>query len=642
MSYTVLARKYRPQKFSDVIGQEHVTRTLQNAIQQGRSAHGYIFSGHRGIGKTTVARILAMALNCRSSEKPVSEPCGICESCTEIRAGNSVDVIEIDAATNRGIDEIRELREGARYRPARDRFKIYILDEAHQITDAAFNALLKTLEEPPDHIVFMLATTQPEDIPQTIRSRCQHFSFRAVKFDDIVGQLRDLVGRENIEADDDGLALLAEAGDGSMRDALSILDQAIASSSGKLTADSVRNLVGAAPSHILEEVMQAVSSGASEDILRRVDHLISEGHSPTHFARQMVRFLRNATVAKIAGKDSGLLQVSSEERERVARVAESFSEEDLTRHLQIMLRTHGELGYKQEQRFHLELGLLKMAHAQRLLPLEQLLSEVAASPAGAPPRSSRQSATIKNIAAGASETWRGEPSPSRAAQASPFAADSARKNVSKPELSAESAPASGPRMVPAASTARIVMGAAAPATVVEDEPEKQSRIYAEPQVALQTENDPPIPQSAPVGRSSASPSTQLENVRTAVLQALTGGNQRVLMSMLEAGEWAVEGNELVIVVEASATIIDMSLSAEARRLAIASASGVLGRAVKLKIVPGAAAATSGGAQTSAKAPSGKASNGGGRSRAEQDPVVQRMREKFGAQIRTVIDYKEKR
>src|SRR5437764_1601582 len=230
MSYQVLARKYRPQRFSDVIGQDHVTRTLKNAITQARIAHGYIFSGHRGIGKTTIARILAMALNCRSANKPVPEPCGICESCTEIRAGNSVDVIEIDAATNRGIDEIRELRDAARYRPARDRYKIWILDEAHQITDAAFNALLKTLEEPPSHVIFMLATTQPEHIPQTIRSRCQHFSFRAVKFDDIVGQLRDLLTREKIEADDDALALLAEAGDGSMRDALSILDQAIASS----------------------------------------------------------------------------------------------------------------------------------------------------------------------------------------------------------------------------------------------------------------------------------------------------------------------------------------------------------------------------------------------------------------------------
>src|ERR1700690_3708982 len=235
MSYQVLARKYRPQKFSDVIGQEHVTRTLTNAIEQRRIAHGYIFSGHRGIGKTTIARILAMALNCQSQDHPVPEPCGVCDSCREIRAGNAVDVIEIDAATNRGIDEIRELREAARYRPARDRFKIFILDEAHQITDAAFNALLKTLEEPPDHVIFMMATTQPEGIPQTIRSRCQHFSFRAVKFEDIMGQLRDISAQENIATDDDALALLAEAGDGSMRDALSILDQAIASTSERLT-----------------------------------------------------------------------------------------------------------------------------------------------------------------------------------------------------------------------------------------------------------------------------------------------------------------------------------------------------------------------------------------------------------------------
>src|ERR1700741_2383383 len=240
MSYQVLARKYRPQKFSDVIGQDHVTRTLKNAIEQGRIAHGYIFSGHRGSGKTTIARILAMALNCRSTDHPLPEPCGVCDSCVEIRQGNAVDVIEIDAATNRGIDEVRELREAARYRPARDRFKIWILDEAHQITDAAFNALLKTLEEPPGHVIFMMATTQPEDIPQTIRSRCQNFSFHAVRFDDIVGQLRSIAEQESIQAGDSALAMLAEAGDGSMRDALSIMDQAIACCGTTLTAELVR------------------------------------------------------------------------------------------------------------------------------------------------------------------------------------------------------------------------------------------------------------------------------------------------------------------------------------------------------------------------------------------------------------------
>ncbi len=595
MSYQVLARKYRPQKFSEVIGQEHVTRTLKNALEQGRTAHGYIFSGHRGIGKTTVARILAMALNCRSSDKPVAEPCGVCESCTEIRAGNSVDVIEIDAATNRGIDEIRELREGTRYRPARDRFKIYILDEAHQITDAAFNALLKTLEEPPGHVVFMLATTQPEDIPQTIRSRCQHFSFRAVGFEEILNQLKDLSGRENIEADEDALALLAEAGDGSMRDALSILDQAIASSTGRLTAEQVRNLVGAAPSGVLEEVMQAVAQGSSETVLRLVDRLISEGHSPTHFARQMVRFLRNTVVARIAGAESSLLQISSDERQRVARIAELFEEEDLARHLQIMLRTHSELGYRQEQRFHLELGLLKMAHAQRLLPIEQLLSETAGTAAARPVGKPSVVPDIKRPEAQAA---------ARSTNVSPFAADSARKGGSKPELSAESAPLSGVHAVAGGAAASVVMGSAAPAVVVQRAPEVTP-------VMTSPEMMPPEIERAPEERPA--------DLRDAVLNALNGAGQRILANLLEAGEWQVEGNDVVIKVASSAAVIEMSLGADAKRLMIATASGALGRPMKVRVAPG------GTVQTAARPAS---TNGGGRGRAEQDPVVRRMQGKI--------------
>ena len=606
MSYQVLARKYRPQKFSEVIGQEHVTRTLKNAIEQGRTAHGYIFSGHRGIGKTTIARILAMALNCRSQDHPIPEPCGICESCTEIRAGNSVDVIEIDAATNRGIDEIRELREAARYRPARDRFKIYILDEAHQITDAAFNALLKTLEEPPGHVVFMLATTQPEDIPQTIRSRCQHFSFRAVRFEEIMGQLRDLLGREKLEADEDALALLAEAGDGSMRDALSILDQAIASSTGRLTAEAVRQLVGAAPSGVLEEVMQAVSRSGSEEVLRLADKLISEGQNPTHFARQLVRFLRNAVVAKVAGKDSALLQISSDERARVARIAELFSEEDLARHLQIMLRTHGELGYKQEQRFHLELGLLKMAHAQRLLPIEQLLTEVAGAAGTTGPRPASRPSVI-------SEARASSAAPARGNFVSPFAADSARKSSSKSELSAESGPAAGPRNV-------ANMGAPAPVIMGSAVPEHEDR--PGPAVALQDAAPEVTPPS-------------VDRVRNAVLNALGEAGQPMLVSMLEIGEWAIEGSDVVVRLAVSAAVIDMSVSADSKRLAIAAASGVMGRPVKLKVLPG-------GTAQAAPARPASASNGSGRGRAEQDPIVRRMQEKFGAEIRTIIDQRDKK
>jgi DNA polymerase-3 subunit gamma/tau len=603
MSYQVLARKYRPQKFSEVIGQEHVTRTLTNAIEQGRIAHGYIFSGHRGIGKTTVARILAMALNCRSADHPVAEPCGVCDSCTEIRAGNSVDVIEIDAATNRGIDEIRELREAARYRPARDRFKIYILDEAHQITDAAFNALLKILEEPPGHVVFMLATTQPEDIPQTIRSRCQHFSFRAVRFEQIVSQLRELASRERIEADDDALALLAEAGDGSMRDALSIMDQAIASSSGRLVAENVRQLVGSAPSVVLEQVMQAVAQGASDAVLRHIDHLLNEGHSPTHFARQLVRFLRNTTVAKIAGADSPLLQISADERTRVGQIAELFSEEDLARHLQIMLRTHGELGYRQEQRFHLELGLLKMAHAQRLLPLEQLLSEAAAPPRSAksdPPAGAKTSSRTSEHAA------------PRPGYISPFAADNARKG--SPELSSDTAAGSGPRLVSTPIAARVVMGSAAPAAAT-----------------APVQSPDPHPQT--VNAAETVSVTDISAIRDLVLNALADASQRMLISMFEPGQWELQGSELVIKVSASAPVIDMSLGPDARRVIIAAVSGALGRPAKLKVLPGG---------TPHPGSSSPATNGGSRGRAEQDPIVRRMKEKFGAEIRTVIDYRDKK
>src|SRR5450631_1761857 len=633
MSYQVLARKYRPQKFSEVIGQEHVTRTLKNAIEQGRTAHGYIFSGHRGIGKTTVARILAMALNCRSSDKPVTEPCGICESCTEIRSGNSVDVIEIDAATNRGIDEIRELRDAVRYRPARDRFKIYILDEAHQITDAAFNALLKTLEEPPSHVVFMLATTQPEDIPQTIRSRCQHFSFRAVRFEEILGQLKDLAGREEIAADEDALALLAEAGDGSMRDALSILDQAIASSGGRLTADAVRQLVGTAPSGVLEEMMQAVAEGSSETVLRLVDKLLGDGQNPTHFAKQMVRFLRNAVVAKVAGGDSSLLQISSDERERVARVAELFSEEDLARHLQIMLRTHGELGYRQEQRFHLELGLLKMAHAQRLLPIEQLLSDAAASVSGqtrTTPRPAPASSSLVSHSLPMEARRTETPTAARVSSVSPFAADSARKGNPKAEAPGEvaafadrSVRATQPAPFPGTTTSAniVIMGSAAPAVEeLSPAPDPQPAGLT----AVKTEAKAEV-------RTEAKLEVNADFLRGAVLNAL--GNQQMLVSMLESAEWRLEGNALTAKVAASGAMIEMSFNNDARRVASAAASGLAGRPIKMLVEPG-------GTPQPITAPR-RASNGSARSRAEQDPIVQRMQEKFGAEIRTVIDYREK-
>src|ERR1700752_3697725 len=429
MAYQVLARKYRPQFFRDVVGQEHVTRTLLNALTQGRIAHGYIFSGHRGIGKTTIARILAMALNCQhaigSAGSPTAQPCGICGAPTEMRSGSAVDVIEIDAATNRGIDEIRELRDAARYRPARDKHKIYILDEAHQITDAAFNALLKTLEEPPEHILFMMATTQPEDIPQTVRSRCQHFSFHAVKLVDILGELRGIAEREGVDADESALSLLAEAGDGSMRDALSIMDQAIASApvqNGKplLAATQIRELMGSVPNVVFERLLEAVAAGQSAGLMEQLNVLLNAGHSPSSLARQMVRYLRNALMAKLGGEHTELLQISGDERARAARTSMLFTEEDLTRNLQIVLRTFDDLNFRQEQRFHLELGLLKLIHAQRLLPLEELLSGVAS---GSGVRPAASAAPVRPSAS-APQSMQSAPAstvPSSPQQLSPFA-----------------------------------------------------------------------------------------------------------------------------------------------------------------------------------------------------------------------------
>jgi DNA polymerase-3 subunit gamma/tau len=639
MSYQVLARKYRPQKFSEVIGQDHVTRTLKNAIEQQRIAHGYIFSGHRGIGKTTIARILAMALNCRSTDHPVPEPCGVCDSCVEIRAGNAVDVIEIDAATNRGIDEIRELRDGARYRPARDRYKIYILDEAHQITDAAFNALLKTLEEPPAHIIFMMATTQPEDIPQTIRSRCQHFSFHAVRFDDIVGQLRDIAQQEGIAADDGALAMLAEVGDGSMRDALSIMDQAIACCGNTLSADVVRGLVGTVSSDVLEAVMDAVARNSSEDVLRTIDRLLVEGQSAQHFARQMVRFLRNALVAKVAGSDSQVLQISTDERARVARLAERFSEEDLTRFMQIMLRTHSDLGYKQEQRLHLELGLLKLVHAQRLLPLEEFLSgegtksaaagvvqRTAVPAAGTTSRLTAQAQSVSRPSGrptvATEEASPRTPANSPFGKPSPFEADRNRKAEPKADASAVQAETTPFVRAVVAASRELSPSVVAP-SIEESSPGTAAAVAVA--VAPEPISSPPDGEFTP------------EMARNAVLGALVDAGQQMLAHNLELGEWSVRESEVSVKVAMSQVLIDVALGPEPKRIIQRALSEASGTAMKFKML-------SGGMPVAAKTapPAPHPSNGAGaRSRAMADPIVQRMQEKFGAEIRTVIDQKDR-
>jgi DNA polymerase III subunit gamma/tau len=681
MAYQVLARKYRPQRFADVAGQDHVTVTLMNALTQGRIAHGYIFSGHRGIGKTTIARILAMALNCRNSIgsalRPTAEPCEVCESCTEIRAGNAVDVIEIDAATNRGIDEIRELRDAARYRPARDKYKIYILDEAHQITDAAFNALLKTLEEPPDHIVFMMATTQPEDIPQTVRSRCQHFSFHAVKLVDILGELRGIAEREGVDADEAALSLLAEAGDGSMRDALSIMDQAIASAPvedgrARLDVGQIRELMGTVPNAVFERILEAVDGNRSAEVITVANQLLDAGNSPAQLARQFVRYLRNTVVAKIAGIGADgagadgvageLLQISSDEQRRAGRSAALFSEEELTRFLQVMLKTFDELGYRQEQRFHFELGLLKLVHLRRLLPIEAVLSQFPAgggarpgpgvatartanAPSVAPPRNPVSGAATARVLETSATVASARPA------FSPFEKDQNRSRfdeksmaavpiaVSVVPAAAAVVPIAVPMPVP--SAVPIPVSVAVPAEMVLTEEDAKGDALLEegdlaeaavvPSLAAVDANTVENARHSNVQPGSLHSAEELQ--RAAVDALLAAKNQATPADALADAEWTVTEAEIRVQTELSKTMLPLVINPEVEKLTKAALRDAGAGALKLVFLPGVKS------ETNAKKPRA-AKSGSVQAKAMEHPIVQRAQTLFNAEIRNVIDLRD--
>jgi DNA polymerase-3 subunit gamma/tau len=633
MGYQVLARKYRPQRFADVAGQDHVTRTLLNALEQNRIAHGYIFSGHRGIGKTTIARILAMALNCRttigSAERPTPEPCGVCDACTEIRQGNAVDVIEIDAATNRGIDEIRELRDAARYSPARDRYKVYILDEAHQITEAAFNALLKTLEEPPAHVIFMMATTEPENIPQTIRSRCQHFSFHAVKFDDILAQLKMIAAEEKVAADEEALALLAEAGDGSMRDALSIMDQAIASAPleivqgegrPKLSSEQIRELMGAVPSTVFEKLLEAVAAAESAPLMEQLNGLLNAGHSPLSLARQMVRYLRNTLMAKLGGEQTELLQISADERARAARTALIFSEEELTRNLQIVLRTFDDLNYRQEQRFHLELGLLKLIHAQRLLPIEELLSGVAGG-AGA------RTATAGGVP-------RVSASVARPAVASALSTAAPAREPSGWNRAPSTQQSAGPESGAIMSRSAAAVESAAPGSAV------ARALSPFPVVGTQAAGNgssEPLTEGAlakaPETAKATSESLNVESIRQDIVSALATAGHGSAAQLLGNGTWRLESTSVQVSVPGMGKkMLSLTVNAAAEKI-VRQELQRLGAPTRFVVSAG-----EGSAPAVVTAP--VALVGSVQEAALNHPIVKSAQEIFKAEVRSVVDLRK--
>ena len=594
MTYKVIARKYRPQTFREIVGQQHVTKTLANAIHSNRVAHAYIFSGVRGVGKTTTARILAKALNCVKG--PTAEPDGTCDSCREISAGSSLDVLEIDAASNRGIDQIRELREMVRYAPASSRYKVVILDEAHQLTDEASNALLKTLEEPPERVVFILATTRAEDLVETIKSRAQLFQFRALSFKEISEEIERIAREEALTIEPGAVAVLARAAEGSLRDGLSLLEQAISYSGDAITDEQVRELLGVVAESVLDNLVDAISQQSAELALGLVHRLIGDGQNLQHFCREAIRHFRNLLVARVCGAESDLVAAPQEERPRLAEQAARFSEEDLTRFFNTLLATDAELRRAPDPRLHLELGLLKLINARRLAPLEEVLAELrgeartASSTAGSASRATASAANARSVSSvsGVAVRMAPESNPS----------GSTPSSVVRPSK---------------AASAEVIQ----PAMPQISEP-RMSEIRSSPA---------PLPASPPriVARAAEDSTNGLASAQVEAIKAALQG-QKFLWSMLDAvTRWEVENGELRLFFPTeSRSLAEMLQSRDPMERLRTVLNQVVGQPLRVCVkLDSSRAAT----------PAGRGSDL--RARLEEDPIVRAMLEKFGGQISNV-------
>jgi DNA polymerase-3 subunit gamma/tau len=593
MTYKVIARKYRPQTFREIVGQQHVTKTLANAINSNRVAHAYIFSGVRGVGKTTTARILAKALNCVKG--PTAEPDGTCDSCREISAGSSLDVLEIDAASNRGIDQIRELREMVRYAPASSRYKVVILDEAHQLTNEASNALLKTLEEPPERVVFILATTRAEDLVETIKSRAQLFQFRALSFKEISEEIERIAREENLTIEPGAVAVLARAAEGSLRDGLSLLEQAISYSDDSVTDAKVRELLGVVAESVLDNLVDAISHQSAELALGLVHRLIGDGQNLQHFCREAIRHFRNLLVARVCGAESDLVAAPRDERPRLAEQAARFSEEDLTRFFNTLLATDAELRRAPDPRLHLELGLLKLVNARRLAPLEEVLAELrgevrtASSAAGSASRATASAATARIVSSGSGAAVRMMPESNPSTLGAPSAATPSK---------------------------------AAGADAIQPPIAKIS----EPKISDVVRQAAPIPASPPrvVARAAEDSTNGLACAQMDAIKTALQGSKLLSSFLQQATRYQIEAGEFqLFFTSESRTLVDM-LPREAMERLRTTVHQVIGQPLRVcvKLDSSRAVASAGcGSEL--------------RTRLEEDPIVRAMLEKFGGQISNV-------
>jgi DNA polymerase-3 subunit gamma/tau len=457
MAYQVLARKWRPQRFEDVVGQGGVTRTLQNAIRTGRLAQAYVFAGPRGVGKTTSARILARGLNCMAGPGPTPEPCGTCDACVEIAEGRDMDVLEIDAATHTKVETVREvIISGLSVPPVRDRYKIFIIDEVHQLSGHSFNALLKSIEEPPPHALFMMATTELQKIPETILSRSQVHEFRTIPESAIAAQLAKIAGAEGLSVADEALALIARAADGSMRDGLTAFDQVLAFAGTAVSVDDVSSVLGLVGRDLLLDILEAVADERGAAAFDLAARAVEGGYDLRLLCRELSRLVRDLMVVSVDRSrlaDTALIPAG--ERARIEALASRFSREDLLRAFDLIAKTESDLRLAEEPRYHLEMALLKWMHLRKLAPIGELVEQLRGAP----------SAPRANVPAGGGGGRAG---------ASPAAVPPVRT-------------AASPRMAAAAAARRPsppapppLRSAAAPAPPSEPEPPAYDDVDAEP------------------------------------------------------------------------------------------------------------------------------------------------------------------